>query len=82
MLKNITERTITVYPLTDDFYVEIENDGECSEFYMCNKQYPDKTLMYGLTNDHREEFESILRNTVIEEMLLFLDEFSVDENNA
>lgn len=82
MLKNITERTITVYPLTDDFYVEVENDGECSMLYMCNKQYPDKTLMYGITNDHREELESILRNTVIEEMIFFLKEFSVDENNV
>lgn len=48
LITKIAEKNITVYSLTHDFSVEVENDGEFTECYLSHKNHGVKTLMFGL----------------------------------
>ena len=55
------KKTITVYTLGNDFEVEVERNGDLTEFYLVNKSIGDKMHMFGLPGCPEEDEEDIIR---------------------
>lgn len=77
MIKNITEKNITVYSLSDDFSVEVESNGEVTECYLCHKCYGVKSHMFGLLNKDIDSklLESIICNYAPTYMETYMEEY-------
>ena len=71
------EKTITVYPLPDGFFIEVIRGEEETDFYICHKNNSIKLLMFGLRNcDKWCEEEMVLTNA--EEYMEFYREDYMD----
>ena len=69
------EKTIMVYTLSAGFTVEVEIKEDCSDFYICHKDYGDKMYMFGLENKDITSVDDIILSNANEYMELFCDTY-------
>lgn len=67
------EKRVTVYILPGDFTVEVERNGDLTDFYLVNKSIGDKMHMFGLTNCSEDDEEDIIRSNAEDYIDLFFE---------
>ena len=72
------QKSVTVYVLPDDFSVEVERNGDLTEFYLSNNAFGDKMYMFGLADCYGETVEDIISANVEEYIEYFFEQY--DEN--
>ena len=69
------QKSVTVYVLPDDFSVEVERNGDLTEFYLINKVYGDKMYMFGLADCSGKSEEDIIMANVEEYIEYFFERY-------
>ena len=69
------EKKITVYTLGNDFTVEVERNGDLTEFYLVNKAYGDKMHMFSLADCYGETVEDIIAANIEEYIEYFFERY-------
>ena len=67
------EKRVTVYILPGDFTVEVERNGDLTDFYLVNKSIGDKMHMFGLLNCSEDDEEDIIRSNAQDYIDLFFE---------
>lgn len=67
------EKRVTVYILPGDFTVEVERNGDLTDFYLVNKSIGDKMHMFGLPNCSEDDEEDIIRSNAEDYIDLFFE---------
>ena len=67
------EKRVTVYILPGDFTVEVEKNGDLTDFYLVNKSIGDKMHMFGLLNCSEDDEEDIIRSNAQDYIDLFFE---------
>ena len=67
------EKRVTVYILPGDFTVEVERNGDLTDFYLVNKSIGDKMHMFGLPNCSEDDEEDIIRSNAQDYIELFFE---------
>lgn len=58
----IEEKKILILPLSGDFWVEADTDGDTYEFWLCRKGYGLKHFIFGEPATNYEDLKSALRD--------------------
>ena len=69
------QKSVTVYVLPDDFSVEVERNGDLTEFYLSNNAFGDKMYMFGLANGDVETVEDIIASNAEEYIEYFFEQY-------
>ena len=69
------QKSVTVYVLPDDFSVEVERNGDLTEFYLVNKAYGDKMHMFSLASCYGETVEDIIEANIEEYIEYFFEQY-------
>ena len=70
---NKTTYTTTRFDVSDDFYVEVSEEKNTTNFVLCHENFGIKTFMFGLSTKHcpSETWEELIINNVNDYIPLF-----------
>lgn len=69
------QKTITIYDLRDNFFVEVHPAGDTSDFYIGHAEYGVKLLMFSIEAPDEASVDQLIESNADEYIAIYTDDF-------